>query len=127
MYLGIDVGGTKTLLAVFNAKGEIVKQSKFDTPKKYADFLKALKIALAEFNDYHFLAACCAIPGKVDRKHGVGVVFGNLAWHDAPIKKDVGQLLGGKKLYLENDANLAGLYEASVFKSLYRKVLYLTI
>lgn len=127
MYLGIDVGGTKTLLAVFSPGGEILKEVKFITPKKYSDFLSELKKGLQEFADYHIVACCCAIPGKIDRKNGIGVVFGNLAWHDVSVKKDVEKLLGGKKVLLENDSNLAGLYEAKVFRGKYKKVLYITI
>src|SRR5258708_3241436 len=127
MYLGIDVGGTKTLLAAFGGSGQILKEARFETPKKNPDFLSELSKVLAEFTDYHFAACCCAIPGKVDRKNGVGVVFGNLAWHDAPIKSDVSRLLHGAKVWVENDSNLAGLYEATVFHKKYKKVLYITI
>lgn len=127
MYLGIDVGGTKTLLAVFSAEGKILKEHKFPTPKKYPDFLSELEKVLQEFNDHHFMACCCAIPGKVDRKTGIGVVFGNLAWHNAPIKNDISRLLGGTNVLVENDSNLAGLYEALIFHKQYKKVLYITI
>lgn len=127
MYLGIDVGGTKTLLAVFSPEGKILKQYKFPTPKKYPDFLSGLEKALQEFKNYHFTACCCAIPGKVDRKTGIGVVFGNLAWHDAPIKNDISRLLGGTNVLVENDSNLAGFHEALIFQKEYKKVLYITI
>lgn len=127
MFLGIDVGGTKTLLAVFDENGQILKQFKFSTPEKYEDFLKALKNGLDRAQDYKIKACCCAVPGKVDRKNGVGVVYGNLTWHDSPIKDDISRLLGGIDVAVENDANLAGLYEASLYHRQYKKVLYLTI
>ncbi len=127
MYLGIDVGGTKTLLAVFSAEGKILKKYKFPTPKKYQDFLNDLKKDLSQFNEYHISACCCAIPGKVDRQKGVGLVFGNLGWHNAPIKNDLGSLLNHAKILVENDSNLAGLHEALIFHKQYKKVLYITI
>ena len=127
MYLGIDIGGTKTLLAVFSLQGEILKKYKFPTPKKYSDFLFELEKAFQEFEDYHFVSCCCAIPGKVDRKNGIGVVFGNLAWRNASIKNDISRLLGGTNVLVENDSNLAGLHEALIFHKKYRKVLYITI
>lgn len=127
MYLGIDVGGTKTLLAVFSSQGKILEEYKFPTPKKYLDFLSELEKALQEFKDHHFTTCCCAVPGKVDRKTGIGVVFGNLAWHNAPIKNDLAKLLDHAKVLLENDSNLAGLHEALIFHKKYKKVLYITI
>ncbi len=127
MYLGVDVGGTKTLLAIFNENGQILKQVKFPTPPKYEVFLAQLKEALEQFKQYKILDCCCAIPGKVDRKNGVGVVYGNLTWHNSPIKNDISRQLNGINVLVENDSNLAGLYEASVFHNEYKKVLYLTI
>ena len=42
MYLCIDVGGTKVLVASFNDEGEIVKSEKFPTPVMYPDFIAKL-------------------------------------------------------------------------------------
>ena len=127
MYLGIDVGATKTLLAVFDSEGKILKQHKVPTPKKYPDFLTQLEKALQEFKQYHISACCCALPGKVDRRRGVGLVFGNLAWHLVPIKNDLAGLLDHAKILVENDSNLAGLHEALIFHKKYKKVLYITV
>ncbi len=127
MYLGIDVGGTKTLLVAFSAEGKILKAYKFPTPQRYPDFLAQLESTLVQFKDYHITACCCAVPGRVDRQKGVGLVFGNLAWHNAPIKKDLSRLLTHAKVAIENDSNLAGLHEALIFQKEYKKVLYITI
>ncbi len=127
MYLGIDVGGTKTLLAVFDAEGKIVDQVKVPTAKKYEHFIKELSaIIKAEQSKFsRILLAVCAIPALVDRNRGVGVDFGNLPWHNVPIGRDLKALLHCQVL-VENDANLAGLGEAIIHKR-YNKVLYLTI
>lgn len=127
MYLGIDVGGTKTLLAVFDENRRILKQHRFPTPQKYQDFLVKLQEALQEFKNYQIKACCCAIPGKVDRKKGLAIHLGNLTWQKVPIKNDLELMLGHIQVYVENDANLAGLYEASLYHNQYNKVLYLTI
>ncbi len=115
------------MLAVFTPEGQIVKEQKFPTPKNYEDFLVELKKTLQEFMTHQLKACCCAVPGRVDRKNGIGVVYGNLAWHDSPIKKDITQLLGGIDVLVENDSNLAGLYEAVLYRKQYNKVLYMTI
>jgi predicted NBD/HSP70 family sugar kinase len=42
MVLAIDVGGTKTLLAVFTQDGDLKQSVKFPTPPDYNDFLLEL-------------------------------------------------------------------------------------
>lgn len=42
MYLGIDVGGTKTLVASLDDSGVILAQQKFPTPQDYQEFLAEL-------------------------------------------------------------------------------------
>ncbi|HLG90674.1 MAG TPA: ROK family protein [Candidatus Saccharimonadales bacterium] len=127
MYLAVDVGATKTLLAVFSKDGEVLHEQKIPTDHKYPQFLTDLGSALRseEFKKYHVSAAGCAIPGKVDRAAGVGLTFGNLPWRNVAIANGVGKIIG-KDVFLENDANLAGLFEARAHKQ-YKKVLYLTL
>ena len=48
MYLGIDIGGTKTLVAALNEHGEMLVSLKFATPEGYDDFLDALKHVLRD-------------------------------------------------------------------------------
>lgn len=127
MYLAVDVGATKTLLAVFSKGGKVLHEQKIPTDHKYPQFLIDLRLALQseEFKKHRLSAVCCAIPGKVDRFRGVGVSFGNLPWQNVPFATDVKKLIG-KRVYLENDANLAGLFEAYAHKE-YKKVFYLTL
>ena len=66
------------------------------------------------------------MPGRIDRKHGIAVSFGNLSWENVPIQADLEQALHCPVL-VENDANLAGLSEALRIKDTYRKVLYITV
>ncbi len=126
MYLGIDVGGTKTLVASFTNKGTLSKSIRFKTPKEYKTFVGVLKAALARFSDHKFEYAAIAIPGTVDRKHGVGIAFGNLPWKDVSIQKDLSSFIDCP-IIIENDANLAGLSEAINVIDDYKKVLYVTI
>jgi len=125
MYLGIDIGGTKTLVACLDKRGTIVDSYKFPTPPKYPDFLKELAATVANMPTDELIAAGVAVPGKVDRKHGTAVAFGNIAWHDVPIARDIRRMLKCP-VVIENDANLAGLSEAMLLKQ-YDCVLYVTI
>lgn len=125
MYLGIDIGGTKTLVTSLDNKGIITESHKFRTPKIYTDFLKELAITVANLSTKNFRGTGVAVPGRIDRKHGVAIAFGNLPWQDAPIKQDVHRIVGSP-VTIENDANLAGLSEAMLIKQ-YACVLYVTI
>jgi glucokinase len=126
MYLGVDVGGTKTLVACLDEHGVIIERVKFPTPPSYGVFLRELAKTIVTFSTKDFIAAGVAIPGKVDRTKGVGVAFGNLPWHNVPVKNDLEKMLHCP-VVVDNDANLAGLSEALLLKDTYDRVLYVTI
>jgi glucokinase len=125
MYLGIDIGGTKTLIALLNGQGVIKESLKFPTPKTYPLFLKQLAISVANLSTKEFTACCVAVPGRVDRENGVAIAFGNLDWKHIAIKRDMARMLDCPVI-VENDANLAGLSEAMLLKE-YDCVLYVTV
>lgn len=127
MYLGIDIGGTKTLVAALDKQGVIAASLKFPTPEKYENFLKELRHALInEFPFDDFRAGCVAAPGNIDRKHGKFMEGGNLKWRHVPLQHDIERIVHCPML-IENDANLAGLSEAMLLKDTHATVLYLTI
>lgn len=125
MYIGVDVGGTKTLVAVLDEHGVIKERVKFPTPKKYDNFLLELRHAAAHLKHQDFKAGTVGLPGKLDRRHGRALSFGNLAWKNIPVQADVEKILNCPIL-IENDANLAGLSEA-MLQPKYETVLYFTI
>lgn len=127
MYLGIDIGGTKTLVAALDQHGVIAASLRFPTPPDYDVFLKALEHALKDelpFDD--FRAGAIAVPGEIDRKRGRFKVGGNLHWNNEPVQHDIEKITHCPML-LENDASLAGLSEAMLLKDKHARVLYLTI
>jgi predicted NBD/HSP70 family sugar kinase len=126
MYVGIDIGGTKTLLASLTNEGVISESIKFPTPEDYDDFLLELKKNFAALKHQDFRAGAVAAPGAIDRTHGIFEKGGNLKWRDKHIQRDVERITHCPML-LENDANLAGLSEAMLVKDRHAKVLYLTI
>ncbi len=126
MFAAVDVGGTKTLVAVFSAGGKIVEQIKFPTAQDYEEFKIDLANTVAKLSTKEFLRAAVAIPGKVDRESGVGIRFGNLPWANVPIGQDAEKIFHAPAV-VENDAKLGGFSEALLLKGKYKKVLYLTI
>ncbi len=126
MYLGVDVGGTKTMVACFDNNGKIVSELKFDTPKDYHYWPKMLteSLELLEFNGLK--SGTVAIPGVVDRDNGVGIEFGNLPWQNVLIKTDV-QKITGCPILIENDAKAGGLAEAKLIINDFKHVLYVAL
>lgn len=127
MYLGIDVGGTKTLLAAFDADGTLRASHKFATPATYAAFLAQLPQAFTALGVSGFSAAALGFPAPLDRTRGViHAAGGNLDWAGNPIAHDVAAIVGCD-VAIENDANLAGLSEANLLRDTYKTALYITI
>lgn len=109
MYLAIDIGGTKTLIALFSRRGRVLRRRKFRTPHGSRTFIHELENNLEIFCKYHVKYIVTAIPGVVQKSYSVK--FGNRKWDDidiiTPIKK-----LFDCPVFFENDANLATLFEA---------------
>lgn len=125
MYAGVDVGGTKTLVATLNDEGVITEQVRFPTPNSYEEFKKKLADIVANISTKDFHATGVGIPGKINREHGIGLDFGHLKWHNVPIQSDCEKIFRCP-VVIENDANLAGLSEAMLVPQ-YKRVLYITV
>lgn len=125
MYAGVDIGGTKTLVAAIDDNGVIVKTIKFSTPQDYSAFLDQLKEATTALGEIDFRAGCIAVPGKVDRTRGLALRFGNLKWKPMPLQADAERIFNCPML-LEHDSALGGLSESKLLPA-DKLVLYITI
>jgi len=120
--LGIDLGGTKTLGVLLDAKGKVVAEHKVETPAAagYAGIITHLINVAAEVCTKGGLKAAdrkrlpaigLGFPGPVDPDQGVVLRAVNLGWKTAqPIGKDLGQALG-LRVVLGNDVNFGALGE----------------
>ena len=124
--MAVDIGGTKTLLAVFDDTGHLLSSQRFPTPQNYDEFLVTLKENIQSIKRSGFTQCVVAVPGRLDREKGIAISCGNLGWKNIPIQRDVSRLVGCEVI-IENDAKLAGLYEATNVKHEHDKVLYITI
>lgn len=127
MIVGVDIGGTKTLLACFTQSGKILKEVRFKTNPDYDVFLaelarhgESLEVAKAEIT-------CAAVPGLVERTEGKLIALGNLPWQDKNIRSDLQTALRAGDVVIENDSKLAGLAEARYITSEFSRVYYITI
>ncbi len=125
MYLGIDVGGTKTLAAVLDDSGVIQESKKFPTPQNYDVFLSQLANTIDSFTTKEYIAVGIGVPATtINRDLGIAKSFSNLAWHNVPIISDL-EKLTRSPVAMENDAKLAGLSESMLRQP--TRLLYLTI
>ena len=123
MYLIIDIGGTKTLIAMFNKHGRILRKFKFKTPESKSEFLATLKSALVPFSSKYREKTeqiIIAVPGEI--KNNIAVKFGNRPWKNLDFVQELKNLFTCS-ITLKNDADLATVYESSFHKGL---TLYLT-
>ncbi|HSH18630.1 MAG TPA: ROK family protein [Candidatus Saccharimonadales bacterium] len=127
MYAAVDIGGTKTLVASLDDNGVITEKIRFETPKDYELFVLSVKRAANDLAAKEFRAGGVGAPGKIDRRHGRGVIFPHLpGWHGVPLCTDLERILHCP-MVLENDAKMAALSEAMMVKHEYSKVLYVTV
>lgn len=122
----IDIGGTKTLVAIFDSKGKIVEQQKFPTPQDYEQFVAELADVVAKLSTKSIRAFCVAAPGVLDRKNGKAITFGNLPWKNVSLVEDIEKIVRAPGV-IENDAKLAGLSEATLLLNKYKRSIYVTI
>lgn len=127
MIAGVDIGGTKTLIALFAENGKLLRELRFETNRNYDEFLIELKKHADTLETTKAKVAVAAVPGLIDRKEGVVRSLGNLPWKDKYIRHDIAQALGIQRVFIENDSKLAGLAEARHLKGTYDRVFYITL
>ena len=126
MLVAVDTGGTKTLVASFLEDGHIGEQFKFPTPRTTSEWTATLKDVLeSHFGNETIDAIVVAMPGIV--KNGVAVWCNNLKWANFDVASALQGVLGDAPLFVENDANLAGLAETRQLKEIPGLALYVTV
>jgi len=126
MIVAVDTGGTKTLIASFLDDGRIGTQYKFPTPPTKEAYILTLQQELhGLFGDKVVDAIVVAMPGIV--KDGVAVWCNNLKWKNFDVAGALKGVLGDAPVYVDNDANLAGLAETRQLNEIPALSLYVTI
>lgn len=126
MIVAVDTGGTKTLVTLFSHDGVAGKMIKFPTPPKKEDYVALLHDTLRkEYGGQRIEAVVIALPATII--DGVAVWFGNLDWKNLDIAKELKGVLGSAPIFVENDANLAGLAETRSRSPMPKSSLYVTV
>ena len=113
-YYGLDIGGTKIELAVFNQKMENLYSERVNTPKEdYHEWIEAIA-GLVERADSRFECkgtVGIGIPGFVNRETGLAEITNIRAADNRPILFDLSKRLD-REVRAENDANCFAVSEA---------------
>src|SRR5581483_6491025 len=135
-YAGIDLGGTKILALIADDAGRVLGDARVPTPAKQgpeaviAQIVAAVGDAAREAGvDVRSLAAVgVSAPGPIDARAGVITDPPNLpGWHNVPLARILHDRLG-MRVYLENDANAAGVGEHQFGAGRgFRHMIYVTI
>jgi glucokinase len=125
MYIAIDIGGTKTLVATLDDEANITYKHRFETPKEYDGLLAGFREALNQLPHKEFKAGGVGVPGHIDYKNGVSLNSPHVRWGNVPLRDNCAEIFGCP-FVIDNDANMAGLSEAMLHKDK-QSVLYITV
>jgi len=118
--IGVDLGGTNIAAGLVDENYQIVCKKSVPTgadraPECIVDDMAALCLSLCEEKGVDMgdiISVGIASPGIANHDTGVVEYANNLPFRKFPIGPMLSEKLGGKKVYLENDANAAAWGEA---------------
>ncbi len=112
-YILFDIGGTKTRVAVSEDLKTFSDPIKFDTPKKFEDGIKEIVAAVKKLTNAPIRAMAGGIRGQLNDEKTAMIFDRTLDnWIDQPLTETLAKKLH-TVVYLENDAALAGVGEAT--------------
>ncbi len=125
-WIGMDVGGTKTLVAVVSDSGRVLEFVELNTPKKNSELVAELVRLSRFFSDLFSIRGIgIAIAGNVDAANGtVENSFNLTGKKKLPIRSRVAKS-SGLPVVIENDANAWAFSEAAHSRALHLAVLTL--
>lgn len=113
--VAIDIGGTNTRVALADEELNIIERKQFATDSENPDVTLGKIAEVIKSFDCDIVGAGMSCPGPLDLINGEILTPPNLKgqWHNLKVAEELSKLIN-KPVYLENDANLAGLAEAVV-------------
>lgn len=113
--VAIDIGGTNTRVALADKELNIIERKQFATDSENPDVTLGKIAEVIKSFDCDIVGAGMSCPGPLDLINGKILTPPNLKgqWHNLKVAEELSKLIN-KPVYLENDANLAGLAEAVV-------------
>lgn len=127
IYIGLDIGATKLLVASADSSGCIMKRVQLETPPDLNGGLELLDLMIKEVSGGRLIKSIGAIiGGPLDWRKGIVSPLHQPAWRDVPLKK----IMTGKwrcDFYVDVDTNIAALGEYHFGGEKAQRLLYLTL
>ena len=127
IYIGLDVGGTKLMVAAADGDGQILRRTRAPTPAGLEEGLALLHEMIAEVAGGQPVAGIgAAIGGPLDARAGVVSPLHQPAWRGVPLKA-IMERRWGCPFWVDVDTNVAAVGEYVVDRLTTSRFLYLTI
>ncbi|MFE7427106.1 MULTISPECIES: ROK family protein [unclassified Streptomyces] len=121
--IALDVGGTGMKAALVGTDGTLLHEARRATgrergPDAVVESILTFAADLRAHGEEHLgesaLAAGVAVPGIIDAENGIAVYASNLGWRDVPMRRLLGERLGGVPVALGHDVRTGGLAEGRI-------------
>jgi glucokinase len=127
VYIGLDIGGTKLMVAAADMAGSLQRRVRTTTPLALEAGLAALHEMIAEVAaDQPIAAIGAAIGGPLDVAQGVVSPLHQSQWRAVPLKA-IMERRWGCPFFVDVDTNVAALGEYALGGAPVARLLYLTL
>lgn len=115
-YIGLDIGGTKILGALFDEEGKIITREKKKTKASegaeviLGQICKVIDKLLENIDKKDIIGVGAAAPGIIDSENGIVVFSPNMEWDNYPLKDKLEKIYN-IEVFLGNDVNIGTLGE----------------
>ena len=127
VFIGLDIGGTKIMVAAADAAGNILRRARAATSTSLEEDLSAINMMIADVAETHEIQGMgAAIGGPLDWEAGVVSPLHQPAWRNVPLK----QIMEAKwrcPFHVDVDTNVAAIGEYRWGDVSAKRFLYLTI
>jgi glucokinase len=127
IYVGLDIGGTKLMVAAANRDGQLLETVRASTPLDLEQGLAALETMIERVAEGRkILAMGAAAGGPLDWKTGVISPLHNPNWRNVPLKQRM-ETRWGCPFYVDVDTNVAAIAEYLASDPPADPLLYITL
>ncbi len=127
IYIGLDIGGTKFMVAAADETCELIRETREETPADLHEGIDLLNRMIAEVrHDEDIIAIGAAIGGPLDWKTGVVSPLHQPQWRNVPLKQIMEQEWQ-RPFFVDVDTNVAALAEYRFGRTKAEKLFYMTV
>lgn len=106
--IGIDIGGTKTLVIAADCGGRSVIKKRLKTPSEIGELLEKIKLVLDStgITQSDIIGMGVGVPGRVNSKSGLVIDVPSLKWNNINLR-DQFKSYFNRPIFINNDVNLS--------------------